>query len=52
VLFPLVLQDGTPLAAPLCVAYFLIVGMRFAFELPAGQAAAPRELQTLNITGS
>jgi hypothetical protein len=33
------LLDGTPLAAPLCVAYFLIVGMRFAFELPAGQAA-------------
>jgi hypothetical protein len=27
------------LAAPLCVAYFLIVGLRFAFELPAGQAA-------------
>ncbi len=29
----------TPPGAPLCVAYFLIIGLRFAFELPAGQAS-------------
>lgn len=27
------------LAAPLCIAFFLITGMRFAFELPAGLTA-------------
>lgn len=33
------LPSADLLAAPLCVAYFLIIGLRFAFEVPAGQAA-------------
>ena len=30
---------GGPLAAPLCLAYFLAAGLRLAFELPAGLSA-------------
>ncbi len=33
------LPDADLLAAPLCVAYFLILGLRFAFEVPAGLAS-------------
>lgn len=49
-------QSG-PLAAPFSAAYVLIVGLRFAFEMPAGAPAAwiyraildPREHETLPV---
>ena len=49
-------QDG-PLAAPLTAAYVLVLGLRLAFELPAGASAAwifravldPREHETLPV---
>jgi hypothetical protein len=49
-------QSG-PLAAPFAAAYVLILGLRFAFELPAGMPAAwvfravldPREHETLPV---
>jgi hypothetical protein len=49
-------QSG-PLAAPFCAAYILILGLRLAFEMPAGAPAAwifravldPREHETLPV---
>ena len=49
-------QSG-PMAAPFAAAYVLILGLRFAFELPAGMPAAwvfravldPREHETLPV---
>jgi hypothetical protein len=49
-------QDG-PMAAPLSAEYVLILGLRFAFELPAGTEASwifravldPREHETLPV---